>query len=820
MIKSIILLLLVFLTVACQPQAATYIKNPIKPITPAPLKADIAVNGYTSTLKDIDIKFLGKEVPYTYSESKIANSRGYNWWISKHFALKSDLPEEKVRLYLELLEMSYPHYVALFGMEPPNIERQRIAVVYGSSRSRVREAMLDDGFLRGVHKTAGGETMYYNRAGYNFPSHREHHQRYIVIHETMHAFHMALNGHSTWAPNWITEGLADSVAHHVYDPNLKQLTVMVFDRAPMNYIEIGLKQYYSENKPTIEQINDDPALKRGLNFFIIHYLLSSPERAQFFAYFLKQLRLANPHSESTLSTANSLLKHTFKDWQAIEQGFADFVQNIKPSFHIVSGPWEQDGASYWLRNTDSTDLSRLDINPPRKQTHPVMDFPGPLSNQIINISNKNQVAVLIGFEQSQIRRSEVGVALQAKRSKHNQLYRQRFIGKEQINDDQLLEFIIVDGERLHINGQNINKFSSLQLGLTPEIREALIKNKSIAILLSLEEAHIKITLTALNNKLIEQQIILPIARDILTTLNTKKISLLSRNNNHLLTPYLYPANSFSNTQPSVAQIPNPWVFKNYNLLSRLFRTCQIHVFKLTNCELELSKLMAKLTDKKHHTTINSELNLKLNDYMKRLGDIGFRALSGIDSSIYFNKSDAFLRVYNPTDFELKISANIQFLDTKGNVIAKQKISNALKPGTHNLDLTKVQGAKSLKVDQKLQWQSLSYQSHFRESLMPFNGVGMKYKYTKNNKNIGVFSVTLTGPYSGKTDGTLTLSAISDLKPLVIKELKQKVKIEPYESRTYHFELANNSELTRANITAYLDVDGEKIRLVKNVNLTK
>ena len=113
--------------------------------------------------------------------------------------------------------MAYPHYVALFGMAPPNIERQRIAVVYGSSRSRVREAMLDDGFLRGVHKTAGGETMFYNRAGYNFPSHREHHQRYIVIHETMHAFHMALNGHSTWAPNWITEGLADSIANHVYE---------------------------------------------------------------------------------------------------------------------------------------------------------------------------------------------------------------------------------------------------------------------------------------------------------------------------------------------------------------------------------------------------------------------------------------------------------------------------------------------------------------------------------------------------------------------------------------------------------------------------
>ncbi|WP_462151417.1 hypothetical protein [Pseudoalteromonas xiamenensis] len=136
--------------------------------TPKQMKADITVAGRVSTLDHIDIQYLGKTIPYTYSEGKITNSRGYNWWVSKHFALKSDLPEEKVTLYLELLELSYPHYVALFGAEPSNIDNQRIAVVYGSTRARVKEAMLDDGFLRGVHDTAGVKRCFITARGIIF----------------------------------------------------------------------------------------------------------------------------------------------------------------------------------------------------------------------------------------------------------------------------------------------------------------------------------------------------------------------------------------------------------------------------------------------------------------------------------------------------------------------------------------------------------------------------------------------------------------------------------------------------------------------------
>ena len=821
MIKNIFFLITLALLTACGTEQSDIAQDTTIPLAKVDktLKADISVQGYTSTMNNIDIEFLGQTIPSTYSDGKIGNSRGYNWWISKHFALKSDLPEEKVTLYLELLEMAYPHYVALFGMEPPNIGRQRIAVVYGSSRARVREAMLDDGFLRGVHKTAGGETMFYNRAGYNFPSHREHHQRYIVIHETMHAFHMALNGHSTWAPNWITEGLADSVAHHVYDPKQKQLTVMVFDRAPMNYIETGLKQYYSANKPTIEQINDDPALKRGLNFFIIHYLLSSPERAQYFAYFLEQLRLANPHSEATLSTANTLLKQTFKDWQAIEQGFADFVKEIKPSFHIVSGPWEQNGNAYWLRNTDSDKLARLDINPANTATHPVMDFPAPAKHELINIANNNQAAALIEFEASHIHRGEIGIALQLARSEHNKQYRTTFIGTERPKEDHLLSFTVIDGERIVIESSHSEELKTLQIALTPEIKHAIAQNNLLGLNIEIDQSQLNITVKAKYNQVIKQQFAIPLTKALSKSLDAEKISLLSKNNNHAITPYLFSHISLRQRVSGHTQVTNPWLFKQSNLLSRLFKTCQQHLSQLNNCDTELSNLMAKIPSTEQHTSIHTELTLILHHYIKQLGHNGFKTLSGFDSHIYFNQQDAFLRVYNPSDFDLKMSADVSFLNDNKEIINTQHISNVLSSGTHNLDLVLPKDTARIVVEQQLQWQSLNYQSTLQQTLPFFNGVELTVEHSKSDKGNWLFNVTLSGPYSGRTTGTLTLSANSYEQAIAINSQQQAVEIVPYEDKTYRFELAPNRLLNLVTVTALLDVDGEAIKIVKHVKLS-
>ncbi len=825
--KNLSFTLLLFFLCACQTNSQAIANDNIaiqaKSTSPAVMQVDLSVQGHTSTLHNMNITFLGQTIPYTYSDGKISNSRGYDWWVSKHFALKSDLPKEKVTLYLELLEMAYPHYVSLFGMEPPNIERQRIAVVYGSSRERVREAMLDDGFLRGVHDTAGGETMFYNRAGYNFPSHREHHQRYIVIHETMHAFHMALNGHSTWAPNWITEGLADSVAHHVYDPKQKQLTVMVFDRAPMNYIETGLKQYYSANKPTIEQINDDPTLKRGLNFFIIHYLLSSPERAQYFAYFVQQLRLANPHSEATLSTANSLLKNTFKDWLSIEQGFADFVQNIRPSFHLVSGPWEQNGNAYWLRNIHSTELSRLDINPANKAevSHPIIDFPVPMPNPLITLSANNELAALIEFETAQLHRGAIGLALQGKISAENQHYRRTFIGKEQANNDQLLTLLVVDGERLALSASNTKGFNNQQIAFTPELKQAIASNAMLAIKLSLNATQQQLTVmlsAGTTNEPVIQSFTATLPHALFTELNTRKISLLSKNINHKITPYLFANKTNTLSSDQLNKITNPWLFKGYAKLNRLFITCQTYSVQLKNCQRELAILIKQLNQPQRHSAIRAALPALVKQYQTTLGDTGFSPLSGITSGVYYHQGNPFLRVENPSDLNLTLAANVDFNDNNGELLNSQQLKQVLTPGIHNIALENVNNTNTLMIKQTLNWGELSQNSQLNALAIPFDGVQMQLTQLADVHENWQFDLSLSGPYSGETTGELHLKTLNYHSLTTPKALIKKVNIVPYQQQNYHFSVPISNDKTLVEVTALLNVDGEEIRLVKQLSL--
>lgn len=826
--KNFFFPLSLFLLVACQTELhvpntyhnqATQLKlAPLDAIAAETMQVDISVQGYTTTLHNIDIAFLGQTIPYTYSAGKIGNSRGYNWWVSKHFALKSDLPEHKVRLYLELLEMAYPHYVALFGMQPPNIERQRIAVVYGSSRERVREAMLDDGFLRGVHETAGGETMFYNRAGYSFPSDRRQHQRYIVIHETMHAFHMALNGHSTWAPSWITEGLADSVAHHVYDPSKKQLTVMVFDRAPMNYIETGLKQYYSANKPSIEQINDDPPLKRGLNFFIIHYFLSSPQRAQYFSHFLNKLRLANPHSETTLTTANTLLKETFNDWQAIEAGFAKFVANIKPSFHIVSGPWEQDGSAYWIRNNQAKKIARLDISPADAHTvtHPVMDFPLPSASALIELTHSNQVAALIEFEPSQLARGEIGIALQGQLSEQNQQYRRTFSTEENLNADQLLKLLIVDAKRLIIRADNVSHFTEQQIALTPELQQAIAQQQKLAITVSINATKLTVLLTAFNAaNVIKQSFDVVIENQLLSQLNARKISLLANNNNHKITPYFTNGNVADTYHD---QITNPWLFTDYDKLTRLFQSCQQATNELVNCAPELASLMTQLPNKNNHSALIDSLNTLFLKYKNSLGDDALSLLSGINSQIYYHHGEAFLRIMNPSDAAVNVTEKVNLLDASGQLLSSEILLQVVNPGVSNITLPQHLSADSIIIEQQLNWHDLTHKSRLKAPLNAFNGVQLSLSHSTTTEGELLVIATLSGPYSGATTGTISLTATAFSQPINAIPQQQNVVLAPYQQQTYSFTLPLSKQQQLVTVTALLDVDAEEVKLQKHLTL--
>lgn len=757
--------------------------NSLQPVSYHNQRVDIQISGRTSKLNHIDIAFLGKTIPRTYSDNKIHNSRGYDWWVSKHFALKSDLPEDKVRLYLELLEMSYPHYVELFGMAPSNIANQRIAVVYGSSRERVREAMLDDGFLRGVHKTAGGETMFYNRAGYNFPSHREHHQRYIVIHETMHAFHMALNGHSTWAPNWITEGLADSIASHVYDPEAKELTVMVFDRAPMNYITTGLKQFKAGNAPSIEAINNDPALKRGLNFFVIHFLMQDPIRQHYFKRFLAKLMHENPHSDDTLPTANRLLKEIFPNWEEVERQFQAFVTNIRPTFQIKSGPWEQNGGAYWLRSDDSKTLHELTITPHKRAHHAVLDFPRPQASSLIDTTLSESIAIKIDFEKSHIHRGQIGIGLHAHRILH------------QDAQEHMIPLMLFEGQRLSL-GSIASNVPIKSLALTSDITEELAKTGRLGMTITQQDDRL-IVIAATKSHKQTLNFNLPMRVD----LNT--LSILGQGMNHKLTPYLS-----SHTHTVVHQENNntdPWLYPQPDLILRAFNACENYATILRHCRSQLAQYIQKLPDPSQHLSITQAIHDLISKWQPQIPTYAAMTLNGIDINTYFDAQQPYMTVNNTSNTDVKVMISPLSLSNKKHAVVKAKTTAHIK-----LD------PKMAAVNYTLYLNDLVADGQIDLHDTLFDGV-----YLSVSKSDGKLTLELSGPYSGQTSGEISATFLSYNHSDATKTVwRQPVSIAPYEHKVWRPTELNlqHYKMGILEISAILDVDGEPLKLTKRVKL--
>src|SRR5215472_9071764 len=98
--------------------------------TPAETPARVIVNGRSSTAQRILIRELGDRIPPTFFGDRLKNTEGFTWYVSQHYALKTDFPAERAKHYLTLLELAYPQLVQMFGREPTGIDKKRMAIVY------------------------------------------------------------------------------------------------------------------------------------------------------------------------------------------------------------------------------------------------------------------------------------------------------------------------------------------------------------------------------------------------------------------------------------------------------------------------------------------------------------------------------------------------------------------------------------------------------------------------------------------------------------------------------------------------------------------
>jgi hypothetical protein len=314
---------------------------------PAETPAQVIVNGRTVTARDIRIVNVKQELPDTFSAPEVKSIPGYDWYVSQHFALRSQVDERQSRDYLTIAELAYPQYVWIFGKAPDGSGRKRIALSFSKSMEDLRKASIADlggvGWLGG----GGGVTLNNNHVSYNYPGGGlQAHKRGLVMHENLHAFQMDLNGNNT--PVWFTEGITYGLEQHVYDPVKTQLTVMVLDRAVgNNHTDTGLA-YMRTNFVEAQEFwlgKEGMGYKPDVYQLWMQFLWSDLDRQMRERVWLHE-RLARNSNVPEAGFDQAIMEQLF-NVPALNQAWHEWVNARRNSFHYVDWGFEQESDTFW-----------------------------------------------------------------------------------------------------------------------------------------------------------------------------------------------------------------------------------------------------------------------------------------------------------------------------------------------------------------------------------------------------------------------------------------------------------------------------------------
>ena len=303
---------------------------------------EIVVSGRTSTLKSIKIVKVGQQVPRTYAGRKMANTPGFTWYVSQHYALKSQMDEAFSHRMLEVSELAYPHWVQIIGREPPGIEYTRMAIVYAKDRKAVDTAVGTD-FGTFWAGSGGGVTFPHNKTAYNYPSGTlRYHKRDLVIHENLHMLDMCATGGK--APLRFVEGITHTASNHVYEEQKKQLTIAVFDKAtvnnPIDSQLAGLRKKFFSIPEFIEGAKGQPIC------VYTQYFWTDPERLMKWRLWRDGLFSLKPWDD-VKEHDERLMREVFGSIEKLNAAWRVWVNERHNSFHFVEWGWEQSGNMLW-----------------------------------------------------------------------------------------------------------------------------------------------------------------------------------------------------------------------------------------------------------------------------------------------------------------------------------------------------------------------------------------------------------------------------------------------------------------------------------------
>ncbi len=353
---------------------------------PSETPVEVIVSGRTSTLKSIKIVKTGQSVPPNFSNGRVRNTPGYTWYVSRHYAVKTDMPEKWARECLTWAELAYPHMIRVIGAEPDGIEGKRMVFVYGKTLASLRQATFTDGGFR-WGQSGGGVTFDFLKAAYNYPSGSlRYHKRDLVIHENLHLMQACVTGSCYNVPFRFLEGITYAFANHVYDRNRKQLTVSVLDKPTVNNpYDTALGALAKEFRPIRKYLRDDGS--GPLAGLYTQFMWTDPERLMKWRLWRDELfALAGANLKDN---DERLMREIYDDLDRLNDEWKRWVSARRSTFHYVDWGWEQVGNALWSYGwPQKTPFSQTNINLPlgeRAVFDPLrMDYPAePLAAHIV-----------------------------------------------------------------------------------------------------------------------------------------------------------------------------------------------------------------------------------------------------------------------------------------------------------------------------------------------------------------------------------------------------------------------------------------------------
>jgi hypothetical protein len=528
--------------------------------TPAPppsrTPVELVVSGRTSTLRSIVVEDVGDAIPATFARN-VPNVEGFRWYVSRHYALQTDYDAERARHWLSLLELAYPHYVELFGREPDGIGEKRLAVVYGATRASLDRAMRAAGIAWDFN---GGGITYEGglNVAYQYPSGGlQYHQRYILLHEVAHLFQIVLEGSVRSTPSWYYEGVADAVAHHVWESATSRLTLGVLDKPTINnWYDDGLAELAAKPFHASDVLAERRG-GRGLGFLLVNYFATEPARLARLRVWRDELfrldRVDAWHADSA-----RILGSLFGA-DELDRDFDRWLRERRSSFHYVDWGWEQDGDAWmsygWPHagTYSQTDLRFAPGDEPRFDPL-VMDHPLHERSELVDAPQRGVAEPTVGCALDFRENPDAGSAGMA-------------LGVE----GRTFATVLVDARRSLVVDASAIGGAKRTIEMSEEFRAATSRTYRIGVTLRIGRNALRVTARANDAgamRSLEAEI--PLEASERERLLRRPMAVISRDGRHWITPYVDDARH-DEPDLEVPAPPNRWRNQSLGELGALAR---------------------------------------------------------------------------------------------------------------------------------------------------------------------------------------------------------------------------------------------------------